>query len=215
MNKYILSLFVSTGLLISNASHAQLNLSQFGIGGHSAVSTETGGLSGLLQNYIGANQEVLNGQSNLASAMGLSSSVGQIQQAAGLLNGTPSVNQLSKIGGTQQSVSQALTQAFMSRGVSAPPVNKQAFTEGLAALGKGVSQYAGLSSGLGNITQMNPASLLQSGLNPQTAQAASYIAQSAPGQLKSLVVTLSQAVQFASNNGINVPAVATAALKGF
>lgn len=117
MNKYILSLFVSTGLLISNASHAQLNLSQFGIGGHSAVSTETGGLSGLLQNYIGANQEVLNGQSNLASAMGLSSSVGQIQQAAGLLNGTPSVNQLSKIGGTQQSVSQALTQAFMSRGV--------------------------------------------------------------------------------------------------
>jgi hypothetical protein len=56
--------------------------------------------------------------------------------------------------------------------------------------------------------------LLQSGVNPQNAQAASYIAQSAPGQLQSLMSTLTQAVQFASSHGISVPSVASSALKG-
>jgi hypothetical protein len=45
-------------------------------------------------------------------------------------------------------------------------------------------------------------------------QAASYVAQSAPGQLQSLMQTLSQAVQYAKTNGISVPSIATAALSG-
>jgi hypothetical protein len=61
---------------------------------------------------------------------------------------------------------------------------------------------------------MSPSSLLQSGMNPQTAQSAAYIAQSAPGQLQSLMSTLSSAVQFASSHGITVPSIATSALKG-
>jgi hypothetical protein len=59
---------------------------------------------------------------------------------------------------------------------------------------------------------MNMSSLLQAGSNPATAQAATYIAQSAPGQLQSLVSTLTQAVQYAKANNISVPAVATSAL---
>jgi hypothetical protein len=227
MNRRILSAMLLAGAtaLASAASYAQLNLKQFGIGGGDNSSggaangaTSASGVSQLMQNYVGANQQVLAGQSSLASAMGLSGAAGQAQQASGLLSGgTPSVSQLTQVGNTQQSVSQSLMRAFASRSGSASsgPLDKQAFSNGLESLGKGVSQYSSLQSSLGNVGQMNPSSLLQSGLNPQTAQAASYIAQSAPGQLQSLASTLSQAVQFASSHGITVPSIATSALKGF
>jgi hypothetical protein len=224
MNKrtFLISMLASGGLLLSGVASAQLNLKQFGMGGGDssagAAPAASDGMSQLLQTYVGANQQVLSGQSSLASAMGMSSAAGQAQQAAGLLSGgTPSVSQLTQVGSTQQSLSQKLTDAFASHasgGASATPVNKQAFTDGLSSLGKGVSQYSSLQSGLGSIGQMSPSSLLQSGLNPQTAQSASYIAQSAPGQLQSLMSTLSSAVQFASSHGIAVPSIATSALKG-
>jgi hypothetical protein len=219
----VAALLTGAGLIVSSAANAQLNLQQFGIGGGNAQgnaapgAASSGGVSQLLQNYVGANQQVLAGQSSLASAMGLGSAAGQAQQAAGLLNGTPSASQLSQVGSTQQSLSQTLTQAFASRSAStsAAPIDKQSFSDGLASLGKGVSQYSSMQSSLGSVGQMNPSSLLQSGLNPQTAEAASYIAKSAPGQLQSLTSTLSQAVQFATSHGISVPSAASAALKGF
>lgn len=214
------SLIAGAALLAGGTAHAQFNLKQLGIGGGgnaaTAAAPSSGGVTQLLQSYVGANQQVLSGQSSLASAMGMSSAAGQAQQAAGLLSGgVPSAGTLSQVGSTQQSLSQTLTQAFSGGGASsATPVNKQAFTDGLTSLGKGVSQYSSLQSGLGSVGQMNPSSLLQSGLNPQTAQAASYVAQSAPGQLQSLMSTLSAAVQFASSHGITVPSIATGALKG-
>ncbi|WP_025600868.1 hypothetical protein [Burkholderia sp. WSM2230] len=228
MNKRVLliSLLASAGVVASGVANAQLNLKQFGIGGaqtsaDAGGAASPGGLSQLLQTYVGANQQVLSGQSTLASAMGLSGAAGQAQQAAGLLSGggTPSVSQLTQVGSTQQSLSQTLTQAFANRaggasGGSQAPVNKQAFTEGLSSLAKGVNQYSSMQSGLGSIGQMNPSSLLQAGMNPQTMQSASYIAQSAPGQLQSLMSTLSSAVQFASSHGISVPQIATSALGG-
>ena len=64
----------------------------------------------------------------------------------------PSAGTLSQVGSTQQSLSQTLTQAFSGGGASsATPVNKQAFTDGLTSLGKGVSQYSSLQSGLGSV----------------------------------------------------------------
>jgi hypothetical protein len=223
MKRHILSLSFSliagAGLLAGGTVHAQLNLQQFGIGGGgnaaTAAAPPSGGVTQLLQSYVGANQQVLSGQSSLASAMGMSSAAGQAQQAAGLLGGgVPSASTLSQVGSTQQSLSQTLTQAFSGGASSSTPVNKQAFTDGLSSLGKGVSQYSGLQSQLGSVGQLNPTSLLQSGLNPQTAQAAEYVAQSAPGQLQSLMSTLSAAVQFASSHGISVPSIATSAIKG-
>jgi hypothetical protein len=220
MQKRILStVLLTTTVFISSAAFAQLNLKQFGIGGgdssaNAGGSASSGGMSQLLQNYVGANQQVLSGQSSLASAMGLSSAASQAQQASGLLSGgTPSVSQLTQVGSTQQSLSQTLTQAFANRSSSAP-VDKEAFTNGLSSLGQGVSQYSSLKSSLGGAGNMSPSSLLQSGMNPQSAQAASYIAQSAPGQLQSLTSTLSAAVQFATSHGISVPSIAQTALKG-
>jgi hypothetical protein len=216
-------------ILTGGVAHAQLNLQQFGIGkggqsgnadtsaaaGAMSGGASSGGVSQLLQNYVGANQQVLSGQSTLASAMGLSGPAGKAQQASSLLSGgTPSVSQLTQVGNTQQSVSQSLTQAFSNGGSSSKPVDKQAFSSGLSSLGQGVSQYSSLRSSLGGMGQMNASSLLQGGVNPQNAQAASYIAQTAPGQLQSLTSTLSQAVQYATSHGISVPSIATSALKG-
>ncbi|KAK46617.1 hypothetical protein BG58_10190 [Caballeronia jiangsuensis] len=225
----VLSAGIAFALIAPAASYAQLNLQQFGFGsGSSEVAGGANGaaqpsaLNSLVQGYLGANQQVLSGQSNLASAMGMSSVASQAQSAAGVLSGAsggsgvPSTSVLSQLGGTQQSVSQSLMQAFTS-GSTPPPTaaSKQSFSDGLASLGQGVKQYAGLQSNLGSVTNsMNMSSLLQAGSNPATAQAASYIAQSAPGQLQSLVQTLAQAVQYAKTNGISVPSVASSALSG-
>ncbi|MGU7778794.1 hypothetical protein [Burkholderia sp. PU8-34] len=207
------------GALLSGAAHAQLDLQSLGAsllgGGQQPAAPVQGGMGQLLQAYVGANQQVLTGQSSLASAMGLTGAAGQAQQAAGLLGGgnalTPAA--LSQMGGAQQSVAQALGQAFANGGASHGPIDKQAFSNGLASLGQGLTQYSQLQSGLGSLGSANAASLLQSGMNPQNMQAASYIAQSAPGQLQSLASTLSQAVQFATSQGISVPSVAASALK--
>ena len=223
------ALLAAAALVAPAASYAQLNLQQFGFGGGSAQPAANGAaqpsaLTSLVQNYLGANQQVLSGQSSLASSMGMTGVASQAQSAAGMLAGAaggsgalPSASVLSQLGGTQQSVSQSLMQAFTNGSSTPAPtgVNKQAFTDGLASLGKGVSQYAGLQSDLGAVSNtMSMSSLLQAGSNPATAQAASYIAQSAPGQLQSLVSTLTQAVQYAKTNGISVPTVATSALNG-
>ncbi|KVO54098.1 hypothetical protein [Burkholderia stagnalis] len=210
------------GALLSGAAHAQLDLQSLGaslLGGgqqQAAAAPAQGAVAQLLQAYVGANQQVLTGQSALASAMGLTGAAGQAQQAASLLGSggnalTPAA--LSQMGGAQQSVSQALGQAFASGGGTHGPVDKQAFSNGLASLGQGLTQYSQLQSGLGGLGSTSPAALLQAGLNPQNMQAASYIAQSAPGQLQSLAATLSQAVQFATSQGISVPSVASSALK--
>ncbi|SAL15786.1 hypothetical protein AWB74_00477 [Caballeronia arvi] len=228
-HRALLSAGIAFALIAPAASYAQINLQQFGFGsGKSEAAAGANGaaqpsaLSSLVQNYLGANQQVLSGQSSLASAMGMSSVASQAQSAAGLLSGAsggsgvPSTSVLSQLGGTQQSVSQSLMQA-MTSGSATPPTaaSKKTFTEGLASLGQGVKQYAGLQSDLGSVSNsMNMSSLLQAGSNPATAQAATYIAQSAPGQLQSLVQTLTQAVQYAKTNGISVPSIATSALTG-
>ncbi|KVE28439.1 hypothetical protein WS67_06695 [Burkholderia singularis] len=214
-------------LLAGNGAFAQLDLQNLGsslLGGAGASQQQAGstGVSQLLQSYVGANQQVLAGQASLASAMGLSGAAGQAQQAAGLLTQrgasalTPSA--LSQVGGAQQSVGQALTQAFASRGASGGAaagagVDKAAFTRGLTSLGEGLTQYSHLQSGLGGLSAENPASLLQAGLDPNNLKAASYIAQSAPGQLQSIGSTLGAAVRYATSHGIAVPDVASSALK--
>ncbi|CAB3761790.1 hypothetical protein GQ57_09400 [Burkholderia sp. MSh2] len=217
--RYLASAGIALGLLASGAAHAQFDLRSVGAalldGGQQQAASGQGGVAQLLQAYVGANRQVLAGQSSLASAMGLTGAAGQAQQAESELGGgaalTPAA--LSQMGGAQQSVSQALGQAFASGGATHGPIDRQAFSDGLASLGQGLTQYSQLQPGLGELGSARAASLLQSGLTAQNVQAASYIAQSAPGQLQSLATTLSQAVQFATSQGIPVPSVASSALK--
>jgi len=79
---------IAFGMLLSGAAHAQLDLQSIGsslLGGGQQAAPEQGGVAQLLQAYVGANRQVLAGQSSLASAMGLSGAAGQAQQAASVL----------------------------------------------------------------------------------------------------------------------------------
>ena len=137
-----------------------------------------GGVAQLLQAYVGANQQVLTGQSSLASAMGLTGAAGQAQQAASQLAGgnalTPAA--LSQMGGAQQSVSQAL--GWLRERRCDGPDRQAGIQQRPRVARAGATQYSQLQSG--RQSRFDERGVAVAVGNPQNMQAASYIAQSAP-----------------------------------
>ena len=84
--RHLASACIAFGILASGTAHAQLDLQSIGAsllgGGQQQAAPTQGGVAQLLQAYVGANQQVLTGQSSLASAMGLTGAAGQAQQPA-------------------------------------------------------------------------------------------------------------------------------------
>ncbi|MGN4064118.1 hypothetical protein ACS0Y7_05790 [Burkholderia gladioli] len=151
--------------------------------------------------YVDANRRVLAGQADLAVAMGLSGAAGQAASAAGSLGDDSdaervSSSTLAEIGGAQQSIALALSQAFAS--ASALPVDRDSFSSGLASLGEGLQRFEGLPSGA-------------QAAAPDAAS--SRFAEHAPDQIDAAAATLNDAVRYASVHGIEVPPVATLALR--
>jgi hypothetical protein len=74
---------IAFGMLLGMNGHAdaQLDLQSIGSallgGGQQQAAPSQGGIAQLMQAYLGANQQVLAGQSSLASAMGLTGAAGQ------------------------------------------------------------------------------------------------------------------------------------------
>ncbi|WP_186022105.1 hypothetical protein [Burkholderia gladioli] len=154
--------------------------------------------------YVDANRRVLAGQADLAIAMGLSGAAGQAASAAGTLGDDSDASRVSnstlaEIGGAQQSIALALSQAFASASsASAMPVDRDSFSSGLASLGEGLQRFEGLPSGA------------QAAV-PDAAS--SRFAEHAPDQIDAAAATLNDAVRYASVHGIEVPPVATLALR--
>ncbi|NIF66357.1 hypothetical protein F3J11_27360, partial [Burkholderia sp. Cy-647] len=106
---------------------------------------------------------------------------------------------LAEIGGAQQSIALALSQAFASASsASALPVDRDSFSSGLASLGEGLQRFEGLPSGA-------------QAAAPDAAS--SRFAEHAPDQIDAAAATLNDAVRYASVHGIEVPPVATLALR--
>ncbi|WP_186156850.1 hypothetical protein [Burkholderia gladioli] len=154
--------------------------------------------------YVDANRRVLAGQADLAIAMGLSGAAGQAASAAGTLGDDSDASRVSsstlaEIGGAQQSIALALSQAFASASsASALPVDRDSFSSGLASLGEGLQRFEGLPSGA-------------QAAAPDAAS--SRFAEHAPDQIDAAAATLNDAVRYASVHGIEVPPVATLALR--
>ncbi|WP_420958591.1 hypothetical protein [Burkholderia gladioli] len=151
--------------------------------------------------YVDANRRVLAGQADLAVAMGLSGAAGQAASAAGTLGDDSDASRVSsstlaEIGGAQQSIALALSQAFAS--ASAVPVDRDSFSSGLASLGEGLQRFEGLPSGA------------RAAVPDATS---SRFAEHAPDQIDAAAATLNDAVRYASAHGIEVPPVATLALR--
>ncbi|WP_186162144.1 hypothetical protein [Burkholderia gladioli] len=156
--------------------------------------------------YVDANRRVLAGQADLAVAMGLSGAAGQAASAAGTLGDDSDASRVSsstlaEIGGAQQSIALALSQAFASASASsasALPIDRDSFSSGLASLGEGLQRFEGLPSGARAAA-------------PDAAS--SRFAEHAPDQIDAAAATLNDAVRYASVHGIEVPPVATLALR--
>ncbi|WP_240156833.1 hypothetical protein [Burkholderia sp. Ap-962] len=154
--------------------------------------------------YVDANRRVLAGQAYLAVAMRLSGAAGQAASAAGTLGDDSDASRVSsstlaEIGGAQQSIALALSQAFASASsASALPVDRDSFSSGLASLGEGLQRFEGLPSGA-------------QAAAPDAAS--SRFAEHAPDQIDAAAATLNDAVRYASVHGIEVPPVATLALR--
>ncbi|WP_124095166.1 hypothetical protein [Burkholderia gladioli] len=156
--------------------------------------------------YVDANRRVLAGQADLAVAMGLSGAAGQAASAAGTLGDDSDASRVSsstlaEIGGAQQSIALALSQAFASASASsasALPIDRDSFSSGLASLGEGLQRFEGLPSGA-------------QAAAPDAAS--SRFAEHAPDQIDAAAATLNDAVRYASVHGIEVPPVATLALR--
>ncbi|MDN7748581.1 hypothetical protein [Burkholderia gladioli] len=151
--------------------------------------------------YVDANRRVLAGLADLAVAMGLSGAAGQAASAAGTLGDDSDASRVSsstlaEIGGAQQSIALALSQAFAS--ASALPIDRDSFSSGLASLGEGLQRFEGLPSGA-------------QAAAPDAAS--SRFAEHAPDQIDAAAATLNDAVRYASVHGIEVPPVATLALR--
>ncbi|WP_186036286.1 hypothetical protein [Burkholderia gladioli] len=151
--------------------------------------------------YVDANRRVLAGQADLAVAMGLSGAAGQAASAAGTLGDDSDASRVSsstlaEIGGAQQSIALALSQAFAS--ASAVPIDRDSFSSGLASLGEGLQRFEGLPSGA------------RAAVPDATS---SRFAEHAPDQIDAAAATLNDAVRYASVHGIEVPPVATLALR--
>ncbi|WP_323121180.1 hypothetical protein [Burkholderia alba] len=208
-------------MLASSVVHAQLDgtdrAASQPAGGAGPAAVAPSGASPLLRVYLDANRRVLAGQSSLASALGLAGAAGQARQAGSVLAGgagalTPAA--LSQVGGAQQSVAQALAQAFASGGAGLAPIDPAGFSEGLVSLGQGVVEYAQLRSGLDHPDGANPPPpSSQTRLDPGNPSAASFIARNARNELLSIGSTLRLAVRFAVSHGMAVPPVATSALE--
>ncbi len=153
--------------------------------------------------YVDANRRVLAGQADLAAAMGLDGAAGQAASAAGTLGADDGAAKrvtgpaLSQIGGAQQSVALALSQAFADA-ASPAPRDRDAFRSGLASLGEGLQRFEALPAG--------------DAMAPPDADAARF-AEHAPDQIDAAVTTLHDAVRYAAVHGIDVPPVATLALR--
>lgn len=153
--------------------------------------------------YVDANRRVLAGQADLAAAMGLAGAAGQAASAVGTLGADDraaehvSAAALTQIGGAQQSVALALSQAF----ASAPQagIDRDAFRTGLASLGEGLQRFEALPQGEGHAQALDAA--------------ASRFAEHAPDQIDAATATLHDAVHYAAAHGIDVPPVATLALR--
>lgn len=172
--------------------------------GESAVSQDS-----LVNAYIAANKQILLAESRMAKALGASEAAALAKAEADALSSGATMDNLSKSDSVQSDVSKAIAERQNDTGNKMDAASKKEYAAGLGLLGKGMLQYAGLTS---KFSSFKNSLLTVSPLALTKLQAGAYIVQSFPGNSKNVYTTLTQAVSYAKGNDIPVPADATKAL---
>jgi hypothetical protein len=206
--------FLLTAVALSAPS---LSFAQFsslpGMGAKSAApagaSQDLGGQQDqLVRSYVTANKTVLNANAQMADALGLQTAAVASKATADSLNEGATKGNLEDANKAVSASTTAVTEALKN----APKLDAEAkakFSVGLAALTKGVVQYAGMRTPAQDFAaSVKSAPMLQI----PKLQTGVFVATNLPTSFKNLSAALSNAVSFAKGQGIEVPADATSVL---
>lgn len=162
----------------------------------------------LITGYVAANKDVLMANAKMAEALGLKTeSAAALATADALTSGATkdSINETDKAVG-------ASTSAVSAELAKAPKLDaaaKQTFAAGLVSLASGAVRYVGVGK---NVKAMTNSLSSVSPLQLPKLQSAATIVANFPQSMSSVSTALQNAVAFAKNNDIPVPADATSIL---
>jgi len=192
-------LVFALALAVTGPAHAQLGGLLGGGGG--GASPES-----IVTTYVAGAKLVLNAQERLLSAIGRKEEAARAALNAQNLTTGATKQDLEDAAKTQTENSKILEEGLKAKETALDAESKVVYAQGLASLGGGVGKYVGLVPQLKNfkpgITSIGNAAL-----------GAVYVAQTLPSNVTSLQSTLSAAIDFGKNQGVEIPADATAALK--
>jgi hypothetical protein len=165
-----------------------------GVGGSGAsVSADQ-----IVGKYVTGSQHVNKAEVKMLKAVGLKDQADLAELQAKNLTAGATSSALEEAAKVQTDSSKALEDAFKQAKVEMDAKSKKQFSDGMADLGRGIVQYAGMSGDMKNFSP-NPTAI------GAATTSAVYIVKNLPASLKSLGSTLKGAVDFAKTNNIPVP----------
>lgn len=209
MKKIVTIVSAVVALSLPTFSHAQFGGLGNLVGGGKTAPGAGADLSGqqdqLVRTYVAAGKDVLTANTQLSEALGIKA---QAINAA-VTSDTLSASQIEEQDKAISADAQALSEALKSGATLKDGEAKVKYGQGLISLISGVKKYAGMrsaatsfSSGLSGVSPLQLPKL----------QTGAYIVKSLPTSVTSLTSVLKNAVDFATKNGIEVPADATSLL---
>lgn len=209
MKKIITIVSAVVTLSLPTFSHAQFGGLGNLVGGGKTAPAAGADLSGqqdqLVRTYVAAGKDVLTANTKLSEALGIKAQAINDVAASDSFSASQIEDQDKAISASAKAVSDKLNSGATVLDGEA----KVKYGQGLISLVSGVKKYAGMrsaatgfSSGLSGVSPLQLPKL-QSGV---------YIVKSLPTSVTSLTSVLKSAVDFATKNGIEVPADATSLL---
>lgn len=203
---------VASLITVAPVAYAQFSMPSIpGMGNKSAA---TGDLSGtqdqLVKQYVDANKTVLQGNAQMADAIGLKDQAAIARTAGESLGDGATKGNLSDADKVTSETSQKLTEKLNDKSIVLDADAKKKFAGSLVTMASALVKYVGLR------TPVQSFSTNLKGASPMMLpklQTGMYIATSLPGNVKTLQSALGNAVSFAKSHGVAVPSETTSALK--
>ncbi|MET4576193.1 hypothetical protein [Ottowia thiooxydans] len=209
--KKIVTISVAAALLaIAPLSHAQFGSMLGNVKSALGSGSSGGGDIGarqdqLVRSYVAAGKDVSTANSHLADALGIKAQAVNAAATSDSLSAKDIEEQDKAISANTAAVSEALKSGATLKDSEA----KAKYAQGLLFLATGVKKYIGMSSEAQGFTSgLSSISPLQLG----KLQAGAYVVKSVPTSVTNLTSVLKSAVDFARNNGVEIPQDATSLL---
>jgi hypothetical protein len=209
MKKVLASCFVAASLATPCIAFAQFgSLPGFGAAKPAAPAADLGGQqSKLVKNFIAANVDILRANSKMSEALGLKNKAADADAVIAQLSSGATED---KDSATKASTAVGDTGGAIAAKIAEKPVldaaAKATFAAGLVNLVSGASKFVGLG---GDVKGMADGIKTVSPMQLTSFAPAMYVVQNFPTSATEVTKAVKNAVEFAKNNGIEVPADAS------